>query len=172
MIGRTLRHGSSTHKGAKKSCVLFHTFYIFAAMTIVKASMPQTTAFVTKGGGQNNKLQSDIYNQAAAVANCGWRRKGMPTASNKSINLMLGLGRSYPMIKPTRSSTPSWLLSTTSTDAEAKSSPVDDEDEWRTVLAAFQMYKAAYGDLKVPSRFVVPGMAPWPGKCETIVTIF
>jgi hypothetical protein len=27
------------------------------------------------------------------------------------------------------------------------------------------MYKAAYGDLKVPTRFVVPSMAPWPGKC-------
>ena len=40
----------------------------------------------------------------------------------------------------------------------------DDEAEWRTILAAFQMYKAAYGDLKVPSRFVVPGMAPWPGE--------
>jgi hypothetical protein len=39
-----------------------------------------------------------------------------------------------------------------------------DEDEWRALLAAFQMYKAAYGDLKVPSRFIVPGMPPWPGK--------
>lgn len=29
-------------------------------------------------------------------------------------------------------------------------------------MAAFQMYKAAYGDLKVPSRFVVPAMPPWP----------
>lgn len=38
----------------------------------------------------------------------------------------------------------------------------DDEEEWRTVISAFQMYKAAYGDLKVPSRFIVPGMAPWP----------
>jgi len=26
------------------------------------------------------------------------------------------------------------------------------------------MYKAAYGDLKVPSRFIVPGIAPWPGE--------
>ena len=40
----------------------------------------------------------------------------------------------------------------------------EDKDEWRTVTAAFRMYKAAYGDLKVPSRFVVPGMAPWPGE--------
>jgi hypothetical protein len=47
---------------------------------------------------------------------------------------------------------------------ENAQSKVDDEEEWRTVLAAFKMYKAAYGDLKVPSRFVVPGMAPWPGE--------
>lgn len=37
-----------------------------------------------------------------------------------------------------------------------------DEDEWRAILASFKMYKAAYGDLKVPSRFVVPSMPPWP----------
>ena len=49
------------------------------------------------------------------------------------------------------------------TDA-AQSKVDDDEEEWRTLLAAFKMYKAAYGDLKVPSRFVVPGMAPWPGE--------
>jgi hypothetical protein len=39
-----------------------------------------------------------------------------------------------------------------------------DKEEWRAMLAAFQMYKAAYGDLKIPTRFVVPSMAPWPGK--------
>ena len=41
-----------------------------------------------------------------------------------------------------------------------------DEKEWNALLAAFQMYKAAYGDLKVPSRFVVPSMPPWPGKLK------
>jgi len=39
-----------------------------------------------------------------------------------------------------------------------------DEDEWRAMLAAFQMYKAAYGNLKVPLRFIVPALAPWPEK--------
>jgi len=42
--------------------------------------------------------------------------------------------------------------------------PKSDQEEWNALLAAFQMYKAAYGDLKVPSRFVVPAMPPWPGK--------
>ena len=45
-----------------------------------------------------------------------------------------------------------------------KSKNKHDEDEWNALLAAFHMYKAAYGDLKVPSRFVVPAMPPWPGK--------
>lgn len=38
----------------------------------------------------------------------------------------------------------------------------DDQAEWKSALAAFQMYKAAYGDLKVPGRFIVPLQAPWP----------
>ena len=45
--------------------------------------------------------------------------------------------------------------------AHRRSEP--DEAEWKALLAALQMYKAAYGDLKVPARFIVPGMPPWPG---------
>jgi len=37
-----------------------------------------------------------------------------------------------------------------------------DEGEWNSLIASFKMYRAAYGDLKVPSRFVVPAMSPWP----------
>ena len=172
MVGRTPKHGSSTSNYAKRNCLLFHTIYILAAMTLVRAKMPQqTTAFVTRRGGHNfNKLQSDTqYNSAAA--NCGWcHRTGILSTTNKSTKPMFGFGSSGIMSNnPARSSTPTWLLSATSTDSEAMSSTdVEDEDEWRTVIAAFQMYKAAYGDLKVPSRFVVPGMAPWPGTwCET-----
>ena len=45
----------------------------------------------------------------------------------------------------------------------AAASPNNDKEEWRAILAAFQLYKAAYGDLKIPTRFVVPSMKPWPG---------
>jgi hypothetical protein len=38
----------------------------------------------------------------------------------------------------------------------------EDEEEWKAVLSAFRMYKAAYSDLKIPQRFVVPSMKPWP----------
>lgn len=51
----------------------------------------------------------------------------------------------------------------TSTRLFSSSAPNSDKDEWRALISAFQMYKAAYGDLKVPSRFVVPSMPPWPG---------
>ena len=44
-----------------------------------------------------------------------------------------------------------------------------DEEEWRAMLAAFQMYNAAYGNLKVPLRFVVPSLAPWPGSYYCIL---
>lgn len=39
-----------------------------------------------------------------------------------------------------------------------------EKTEWRAILASFQLYKAAYGDLKIPIRFVVPSMKPWPGE--------
>jgi hypothetical protein len=50
--------------------------------------------------------------------------------------------------------------------------PEPDEDEWKALLAAFQMYKAAYGDLKVPSRFIVPTMPPWPGKTLPLAMMY
>eukprot|EP00586_Coscinodiscus_wailesii_P020234 CAMPEP_0172499810 /NCGR_PEP_ID=MMETSP1066-20121228/131256_1 /TAXON_ID=671091 /ORGANISM="Coscinodiscus wailesii, Strain CCMP2513" /LENGTH=342 /DNA_ID=CAMNT_0013273743 /DNA_START=363 /DNA_END=1389 /DNA_ORIENTATION=- len=43
-----------------------------------------------------------------------------------------------------------------------------DEDEWRALIDALRMYKAAYGDLKVPSRFIVPGMPPWPDAAHNL----
>jgi len=45
---------------------------------------------------------------------------------------------------------------------EPPNSGDEDESEWKALIAAFQMYKAAYGDLKVPARFIVPAMPPWP----------
>lgn len=46
-----------------------------------------------------------------------------------------------------------------------------DSDEWNTLVASFKMYKAAYGDLKVPSRFVVPSIPPWPSKSSFYVVL-
>ena len=48
-----------------------------------------------------------------------------------------------------------------------------EKEEWRALLASFQLYKAAYGDLKVPTRFVVPSMKPWPGEsCSLLLVSF
>jgi hypothetical protein len=52
--------------------------------------------------------------------------------------------------------------STRNSDDTKNDANDDDSTEWKAVVAAFQMYKAAYGDLKVPQRFVVPNMPPWP----------
>ena len=46
-----------------------------------------------------------------------------------------------------------------------------DKEEWRAILSSFQLYKAAYGDLKIPTRFVVPTMQPWPGKIVSHVRL-
>mmetsp|Transcript_1334 Transcript_1334/g.2413 ORF Transcript_1334/g.2413 Transcript_1334/m.2413 type:complete len:1006 (-) Transcript_1334:39-3056(-) len=64
----------------------------------------------------------------------------------------------------TGSQTTNTLLFATQKEASLsnRNSSSPDAEEWDALLAAFQMYKAAYGDLKVPSRFVVPSMPPWP----------
>lgn len=55
------------------------------------------------------------------------------------------------------------LASSTETEKRGRGRRSKSEEaEWKALIAAFQMYKAAYGDLKVPSRFVVPAMPPWP----------
>jgi hypothetical protein len=47
---------------------------------------------------------------------------------------------------------------------EEESDNSDDQDEWNALISAFEMYRAAYGDLRVPLRFIVPSMPPWPSK--------
>lgn len=53
-------------------------------------------------------------------------------------------------------------------DQEARPVSKPDASEWQAVTAALKMYKAAYGDLKVPSRFVVPALPPWPGMYSSV----
>lgn len=54
-------------------------------------------------------------------------------------------------------------------DSNAASS--SDTDDWKAMLAAFEMYKAAYGNLKIPLRFVVPALPPWPGLYSILVDL-
>lgn len=46
----------------------------------------------------------------------------------------------------------------------AQAGKASDQADWKAILMALQLYKAAYGDLLVPKVFVVPSMAPWPGE--------
>lgn len=35
-------------------------------------------------------------------------------------------------------------------------------DDWNTIYQAIQVYKDIYGDLRIPSKFIVPNEEPWP----------
>jgi hypothetical protein len=69
--------------------------------------------------------------------------------------------RPFALQKETRS--PFFRLTST-TGLYSSNSQDSDKQEWQAIYSAFQMYKAAYGDLKVPMRFIVPAMPPWPGE--------
>ena len=51
-------------------------------------------------------------------------------------------------------------------------SKISEEAEWESILQCFTMYRTAYGDLKVPMRFIVPSMKPWPGEYFFYLNIF
>jgi hypothetical protein len=34
--------------------------------------------------------------------------------------------------------------------------------DWETILAALQLYKEKFSDVRVPSRFVIPRETEWP----------
>lgn len=74
-------------------------------------------------------------------------------------------GKGMPFVTPASLSftTKSRLLMSSETESSAGFSK-SDQQEFKAVFLALQLYKAAYGDLKVPARFVVPDAAPWPGK--------
>ena len=81
--------------------------------------------------------------------------------------------RATPVSRPallssdrTKNALPSFLSRTQSFLSAGKSSSDSgkaDQEEWRAVFLALNLYKAAFGDLKVPTKFVVPSAAPWPG---------
>ena len=132
-----------------------HTFTMLATLTLAGA-IRHHAAFVTRIG-QRSTLPS--YAKYIKQRSC----QGLAINPFNVQNKHNSRG-SYSIIAKSRQT--SSLLGMSDIEVQSENAPLDveDEDEWRTVLAAFQMYKAAFGDLKVPSRFVVPGMAPWPGE--------
>ena len=43
-----------------------------------------------------------------------------------------------------------------------KKKKMNDQQEWKAIVMALTIYKAAYGNVQVPQRFVVPNLKPWP----------
>ena len=158
-------------------CTLHTCMMTLAVLTFAGAI--RHVAFVTRIGpnsliksvacaGHRDQWQGGILKLSSSSRSCF----GYDSHSKNSPRMNLG-----PILSTApsmRSSSPSLFMSQSS-DTEVRriegkpASPGEDENEWRTILAAFQMYKAAYGDLKVPSRFVVPAIAPWPGKDQILL---
>ena len=147
---RRLRRHKSHSYLLHTTCALMATFTLIGAL--------HHAAFVTRTGrGSTLRTQPSIsggnlcHNSALASSRvCGGLLQTNVFGGSRST--------------ATSRRVSSLLMSDTEMQSPGAASDVEDEDEWHTVLAAFQMYKAAYGDLKVPSRFVVPGMTPWPGE--------
>ena len=139
-----IKRKNNLHQGQNRQSRYFlHTCTMLAA-TLTMAGAIRHAAFVTRAGhGSLMKPSSSVTKQTL----CHPRS--------------LACGNSISNISKRSNAASLWM---SSSEIETQSSEVEDDADWRTTLAAFQMYKAAYGDLKVPSRFVVPGMAPWPGE--------
>mmetsp|Transcript_24956 Transcript_24956/g.51534 ORF Transcript_24956/g.51534 Transcript_24956/m.51534 type:complete len:1011 (+) Transcript_24956:265-3297(+) len=141
------RNGSPQSRlGNRNIGYLFHTTFVMLTIFAFAGAMHHA-AFVTRLSGGQGLSRVSLTNYPI---NCCWEMKSKASRNIPSKNFFGSL------LMSSRSS-----ASDTEVERDEKSG-FDDEDEWRTILAAFQMYKAAYGDLKVPSRFVVPAMAPWP----------
>jgi len=90
--------------------------------------------------------------------------------SHTQNQIGVSLGKRMSFVTPARTEfSLGSLLSTrrtrvvlTAESGSSASSSKSDQKEWKAVFLALQLYKAAYGDLKVPARFVVPSVAPWP----------
>ncbi|KAL7535558.1 hypothetical protein ACHAXR_006567 [Thalassiosira sp. AJA248-18] len=174
----TMRNNSSSslqhQRRGSQSRFLLHTCTVLATLTLTGAI--RHAAFVTRIGhgrlipsstknrGEKEdppSCPSGSLSSLASLSSC-WKQQQTSQTNffeSKGRRKMMGSASSSM-----RSISSLWMTSDMDVQAQNAASDVEDEDEWRTVLAAFQMYKAAYGDLKVPSRFVVPGMAPWPGE--------
>ena len=137
------------------TCALMATFTLIGAM--------HHAAFLTRTGRGSLRTQPSGGNLCPNSVLASSRVSGGSGSNGNLLQTNIFGGSRYTA---TSRRVSSLLMSDTEMQSPGAASDVEDEDEWHTVLAAFQMYKAAYGDLKVPSRFVVPGMAPWPGECH------
>jgi hypothetical protein len=104
---------------------------------------------------------------AFSVSSKTYQRHSLQPATNYHSNCFCHLPFRAQPFKPrlVRGACVSALYSSKKTDDSSTTSSAasPDQQEWEAMLAAFKMYKAAYGNLNVPLRFVVPALPPWPG---------
>lgn len=163
--GRSKEAGES-HRNLHRNklhliCNACHSIWLIVAMTTAKS----TTAFSsrhTTSSSSSIRLRHSIEGltgrSPVAFVTRGNSRNSMLQLENQLHNPILTRQASGMTTSPT-------ILYASSTETERKGrgkKSKSEEAEWNALIASFQMYKAAYGDLKVPSRFVVPAMPPWP----------
>ena len=163
MIGKRARHRpsaagySSTRMGGAGGVNPRNGGEICMALVVVAAAACATSAAAAAAGSSTSPAFCSTMPQSAPFL-----RKGMTTAGISQKPSFVG----KQQISATSNARPSMHPLFSSPDSDDANF---DEGEWQAVTAALQMYKAAYGDLKVPSRFVVPSLPPWPGKFRLIL---
>eukprot|EP00529_Nitzschia_sp_RCC80_P003524 CAMPEP_0113494102 /NCGR_PEP_ID=MMETSP0014_2-20120614/28935_1 /TAXON_ID=2857 /ORGANISM="Nitzschia sp." /LENGTH=1134 /DNA_ID=CAMNT_0000387987 /DNA_START=67 /DNA_END=3474 /DNA_ORIENTATION=+ /assembly_acc=CAM_ASM_000159 len=96
----------------------------------------------------------------------------IPSSSSLYFSSAVAFSRTHlrPQPQPTvimhrttaKTSTSSLFMSSSEKTVKGRKTSETDKREWKAVVTALQIYKAAYGDLKVPKKFIVPSMKPWP----------
>ena len=168
MIGKRARHRpsaagySSTRMGGAGGVNPRNGGEICMALVVVAAAACATSAAAAAAGSSTSPAFCSTMPQSAPFM----RNKGMvPSTTTADISQKPSfVGKQQ--ISATSNARPSMHPLFSSPDIDDANF---DEGEWQAVTAALQMYKAAYGDLKVPSRFVVPSLPPWPGKFRLIL---
>ncbi len=137
----------------------YQTMFVIAACAVaVACKATQVDAF-----SASNMLPTRINSSSSSSSIPTKSSSSLgPSSSSQSSSLLF----KYPAFTSNeyKSTAGTGTALFASSRSGTKTKKKSDEAEWNALLSAFQMYKAAYGDLKVPSRFVVPAMPPWPGE--------
>ncbi len=161
---------SSTTNNSQLSCkrklLLTQSSVVFILATAISVSNMNALAFSSRGNNMNHHAFVNHKHYGLSLHN---QHNQHNHNHHNHHNHLQPISTSQ-----TRNSLISTTTTTTSLFAESTGQQEgksvlgektnNDDDEWNTLVSAFKMYKAAYGDLKVPSRFVVPSMPPWPSK--------
>eukprot|EP00978_Attheya_sp_CCMP212_P036640 scaffold167850_cov51-Attheya_sp.AAC.1 len=164
---RNTASATCTHKHQRPSASGYHRGLCLAAAFLVAFAPKGATAF-SHARSRQHEGTTAAFNARSGLS-MALSGSGAPLHVSVSARQSTRLAPTSFLVNPhfgrsSIASTSTALFSSETETEPIQSSFPDDEDEWRTLLSAFQMYKAAYGDLKVPRRFIVPAMQPWPGE--------